>query len=393
MSLAVGARAEVLVGGVAHGGHCVARHDGQVLFVRHALPGESAVVEVTEVGSKGRYLRADAIEVTKAHQQRVLPQCPFAGPGSCGGCDWQHAEPGLSRQLKAAVLGEAMARFAGIQLPAELEVSDVGGNPGGLGWRTRANLAVSNAGAAGLFKHRSNDVVVVDHCPQLVDPLAAGAFQRRWRPKSTLRFVAPTVGACLLFPSGSSSATTITERAGGREWLVAPEGFWQVHPRAADTLVGAVTAMLGPERRVVDLYSGVGLLGVGAFNLLGKDLGDLRLVESDRRSVELARRNCPGVAVTRAGVADWVSKPANLATAESVILDPPRTGAGPEVIAALASAPQLARIVYVACDPVALARDTGSLLASGWKLSQVRAFDLFPNTHHFEVVAQFERGA
>ena len=121
--MAVGDRVIVDVGAVAHGGHCVARHEGQVLFVRHALPGETVEVRVTSIGRKARFVRADAVEVVVASPDRRSAPCPVAI--ECGGCDWQHATPEAARRLKAQVVRESMARFAGIDLPDSFRVDVV----------------------------------------------------------------------------------------------------------------------------------------------------------------------------------------------------------------------------------------------------------------------------
>ncbi|MGW2847644.1 TRAM domain-containing protein, partial [Streptomyces sp. NPDC001274] len=100
----VGEEYEVEVGPVAHGGHCIARTEaGRVLFVRHTLPGEKVVARVTDGDSDSRFLRADAVRIIEASKDRVEAPCPYAGPGKCGGCDWQHAKPGAQRRLKGEV--------------------------------------------------------------------------------------------------------------------------------------------------------------------------------------------------------------------------------------------------------------------------------------------------
>src|SRR5215213_10949037 len=116
----VGTEFEVTVGPVAHGGHCVARHEGRVVFVRHSLPGERVVVRVTEDRHPG-FCRADAVEVLEAAPDRVERPCPYSGPGRCGGCDWQHVTPGAQRELKAAVVREQLARLAGLDVDVTVE--------------------------------------------------------------------------------------------------------------------------------------------------------------------------------------------------------------------------------------------------------------------------------
>ena len=149
-----GTEFEVTVGPVAHGGHCVARHEGRVVFVRHALPGERVVARVTEDRHPG-FCRADAVEVLEASADRVERPCPYSGPGLCGGCDWQHAAPAAQRALKAAVVREQLARLAGLDI--DVTVEELSGGP--LRWRSRARFAVDRSGAAGLRRHRSHDVV------------------------------------------------------------------------------------------------------------------------------------------------------------------------------------------------------------------------------------------
>ena len=138
-----GTEFEVTVGPVAHGGHCVARHEGRVVFVRHTLPGERVVVRVTEDRHPG-FCRADAIEVLEASPDRVERPCPYSGPGRCGGCDWQHVDPAAQRTLKATVVREQLARLAGLP-DVDVPVEELPGGP--LRWRSRARFAVDRSGA------------------------------------------------------------------------------------------------------------------------------------------------------------------------------------------------------------------------------------------------------
>ncbi|HSI93193.1 MAG TPA: TRAM domain-containing protein, partial [Jiangellaceae bacterium] len=143
---------------MAHGGMCVARHEGRVVFVRHALPGEHVRARVTEGTGGSRYWRADAIEILEPSADRVVAPCPYAVPGGCGGCDWQHAAPAAQRRLKATVVAEQLTRLAGLDWPVEVERVP-GASDEGLGWRTRVSFAVGSDGRPGLHKHRSHEVV------------------------------------------------------------------------------------------------------------------------------------------------------------------------------------------------------------------------------------------
>jgi tRNA/tmRNA/rRNA uracil-C5-methylase (TrmA/RlmC/RlmD family) len=378
-----------------------------VLFVRHALPGETVRVRVTSLGRKARFVRADAVEVLVPSPDRRDPPCPVAR--ACGGCDWQHAQPEAQRRLKGEVVREAMGRFAGIAMPesfavqvvadpvgSQVDADPVGSHGGagsadGLGWRTRGTLGVDPSARAGFLGHRSHDVVVAGQCLQLHPGLAPlDLFGARWPAGSRVRFAAPSGGQAVAFLESDPPASPLPERADGRTWSVAPDGFWQVHPGAADALVGHVRRMLEPRagERLVDLYGGVGLFGLSLSGAVDGGL-DVTLVEGDRRACELAKVNAGDqpVTVVRAGVERWVAHAGALEGADLVVLDPPRTGAGAPVVAAIAAARPRA-VAYVACDPVALARDLATFRDHGLVMAELVALDLFPTTQHVECVAK-----
>lgn len=372
----------VEVGPVAHGGHCVARLDGRVIFVRHALPGEVVRVRLTDT-SHDKFWRGDAVQVIQAAPGRTIPRCPVAGPGLCGGCDWQHATPATQRELKAAVIREQMAHLAGLDV--DVPVEELPGGP--FGWRTRMGY-VARDGEATMRRHRSNDLIAVPEggCPLAVatqpDPhgLAAGLGAG----EHALGVATSAQGRTTVLIDGvvTSGEAVLLEHAADRDWRVAADGFWQGHPYAADTLVDAVLEGLAPQQgeRAFDLYCGVGLFA-GALVDAGVQVWG---VEIDKRAVGLAGANVPQGRFT-AGKVDRVIRRMPRST-DLVVLDPPRTGAGKDVVDAVAARRPRA-IAYVACDPAALARDLGRLRKQGYKLASLRAFDLFPNTQHVECVA------
>ena len=379
---------EVEVGPVAHGGHCVSRHDGRVVFVRHALPGERVRVTVTEGHAGSPYWRADVVEVLAASPDRVAPPCPWAGPGRCGGCDWQHVSLAAQRALKAAVVQEQLSRLAGID--RDVTVEPVPGDDGGLGWRTRVQYAVDDDGTAGLLRHRSHEVVHLDSC-RIAHPLveSAGVTRRSWPAVASVEVAAsPGTGQVLVLPDGRGDGV-LTEVVGDREYQVRAGGFWQVHPGAAATLLGAVLDALEPRPgdAVLDLYAGVGLFAAGLADRVSPG-GRVTAVEAGQRAVQDARANLdgrPGVRVER-GRVDHVLRRQHLRRADLVVLDPPRSGAGRSVVDLL-SRVGARRIAYVACDPAALARDLRWFAERGHLLAGLWAFDLFPMTHHVECVA------
>jgi tRNA/tmRNA/rRNA uracil-C5-methylase (TrmA/RlmC/RlmD family) len=403
---------EVAVGAVAHGGHCVARHEGRVIFVRHTLPGERVRVRVTEDRHPG-FCRADAIEVLEAHPERVERPCPYSGPGRCGGCDWQHVAPAEQHRLKAAVVREQLARLAGLDVPVTVEAL-----PGGpLRWRSRARFAVDRSGAAGLRRHRSHDVVVLDDCPITVESAAAAALHRRWPGAGAVDVSVDSTGAVtttrldrrgrpttsrVVRPGGDlpEEPTHRAERhAGGRDWEVEGTGFWQVHPAAADALVSAVAeyAAVRPGETVLDLYAGVGLFG-GALAPAAGPEGRVVCVEADEAACAAADANLADLPqaevwqgeVDAGGLGELLAELG--AAPDVVVLDPPRAGAGRDVSRLLAATGARA-VVYVACDPAALARDVAAFGEAGYRLAGIRGFDAFPMTAHVEAVALLVGGS
>ncbi|MDA3625388.1 TRAM domain-containing protein [Saccharopolyspora sp. WRP15-2] len=400
-----GRRLEVEVGAVAHGGHCVARYEGRVVFVRHALPGEVVVVEVTE-DAGGGFCRADAVEVLTPAAGRVSPPCALAdmalGRNRCGGCDWQHASGETQRELKAAVVAEQLQRIAGLDWPVQVREL-----PGGLlRWRTRARLAVDRSGNAGFRAHRSHRVVPVEDCPITAEGAMAEVTDRRWRPGAELTAVEDSRGEVHVTavdhkpkrrharPVARSvrGGEVAHESAAGRSFDVSVQGFWQVHKAAPDVFSETVAQLAAvPSGGVAwDLYGGVGLFAAVLAEQAGPT-GEVLLVESSKRAVEDAvanLRDLPQVAF-RAGTVERVLTDEDLPTPDVVVLDPPRKGAGRAVVDAVASR-EPSRIVHIACDPAALARDVSLYAEHGYRLSDLRAFDAFPMTHHIECIALLE---
>jgi tRNA/tmRNA/rRNA uracil-C5-methylase (TrmA/RlmC/RlmD family) len=385
----------VTVGPVAHGGHCVARHEGRVVFVRHTLPGETVRAVVTDGAEGSSFWRADAVEVLTPSPDRVPPPCPWSGPGRCGGCDWQHVSVPAQRALKAEVVREQLSHLA--HLDVVVEVEPVPGDGEGLGWRTRVTWAVADDGAAGLRRHRSHEVVPVDSC-RIAHPLVdeAGVTRRTWPGAGSVEVSASVAtGERLVLPDGRGEGA-LTEVVDGRAFRVTGGGFWQVHPGAAATLLAAVMEGLQPQPgdTALDLYGGVGLFAARLADAVGPT-GRVTLVESDRVAVADARHNLAGLAAVRVerGRVDHVLRRLRTGRADLVVLDPPRSGAGRAVVDLVARQVRPRRVAYVACDPAALARDLTWFAERGYRLTGLRAFDIFPMTHHVECVALLEPAA
>jgi tRNA/tmRNA/rRNA uracil-C5-methylase (TrmA/RlmC/RlmD family) len=418
---------ELTAGEVVHGGWCVSRQDdtGWVIFVRHALPGERVLATVTQ--ATARFARADATEILRPSADRVEPPCPYARPGGCGGCDWQHASLPAQRALKAAVIRQQLSRIGGIDIEVEVEALD--GDKGGLGWRTVVSFAVDASGKAGLRKHRSHEIVEIERCliaHELVT--AEGVTGKHWSGAEAVEVsVAPATGERGVVVTGpatdrslpqveadaiqlvrKSGARTpvrgrayLTQQAAGRDWRVSLGTFWQVHPGAADALAAAVLAAADPRPgdTALDLYCGAGLFAGVLAEAVGPD-GAVIAIEQDPSSVRNARHNLRAWpwAQVQAGDVATVLRAQGLAGASIAVLDPPRAGAARPVIDALCGrgtsgepCQALRRIAYVSCDPATLARDLRLLLDAGWQLAGLRGYDAFPMTHHVECVATLVR--
>jgi len=376
----------VEVGPIAHGGHCVARLDGRVVFVRHALPGERVRIAVTDT-THNSFWRADAVEVLEASPDRVERRCPVSGPGRCGGCDFQHVSLPGQRRLKADVLAEQLRRLADLDWDGEVEAVTTTGTEDGLHWRTRMRYHVDADGRPGLRRHRSHEIepLPTGGCP-IAHVDAPAVTGQRWTPDTELLAVAADPATLLVDGRAERGTVEVTEHAVGRDWQLAADGFWQGHPGAAATLVEVVMDGLRPRagERALDLYCGVGLFAGALVDAGVRTWG----IEWSRAAVEHARRNVPGARFT-AGKVERAVRTLPKRT-DLVVLDPPRTGAGKDVIDAIVARRPRA-IAYVACDPAALARDLRRARSGGYQVRSIRAFDLFPMTHHLEAVALLEQ--
>ncbi|MFC9790651.1 class I SAM-dependent RNA methyltransferase [Rhodococcus sp. NPDC127528] len=421
-----GRELELRLGNPGHGGFCIARHDGRVVFVRHGLPGELVRARVTE-DRGGSFCRADAVEIVEASADRIPALCPISGPGGAGCCDFSHASLPAQRAMKASVLAEQLRRLAGVERAVEVE--DLPGTGNGTGWRTRLRLAVDADGRAGFHGYRSNRVVTELLCPQPVLGMYQSLDERDWRPGGEIQVTVDADGSrhvVEIEPArvsrtgrrspGRRGATArraasagprrehvvigsgrAVERVGGREWELSATGFWQAHRGAA----GAYSAVVGEwsglttGRSAWDLYGGVGVFAAELGRQVG-DRGTVVSVESSRGAVADGRAALGDLGQVRL-LAERVESALGASGAgelpmpvDAVVLDPPRSGAGREVVEAVAAA-NPSTVIHIGCDPAAFGRDVGLYLGQGYRLEQVRAFDAFPLTHHMECIALLTR--
>lgn len=379
--------------------------------MRHALPGERVEAVVT-ADPPGGPLRLDAIAILEASPDRVEPPCPYARPGRCGGCDWQHASLPAQRALKGDLVSHLLGRAVTVE-----PVPVPGRGDDGLGWRTRVQFDVTGDGRLGLHRHRSADIELLELCLIASAGVeSVGAERLSWPVAERVEVIGASSGdrAVVVTPRrrgarvGADVAAEVSvlrgdgrggaeavrgrpgvrEHAAGRAWWVSGSGFWQSHAAAPDVLSAAVLDALAPEPGdlALDLYAGAGLFA----GVLAPRVKRVVTIESFAPAVADARQNLRdlGNVECHAGRVDATLDRLGLGAADLVVLDPPRDGAGTAVMHRV-TALRPRRIAYVSCDPAALARDLRA--TEGYEVTGVRAFDLFPMTWHVECVAVLER--
>ncbi|MFP4636495.1 MAG: class I SAM-dependent RNA methyltransferase [Nitriliruptoraceae bacterium] len=415
---------EAVIDGFTHGGEGVARVDGKAVFVAGALPGERVVLRV--VDDRKRWARADLVEVVEPSPDRVTPPCPYVP--ACGGCDLQHASVEAQLRLKTRVVVEQLTRLGGVDDPPVVDARSVGP---ATGYRAQARMHADADGHLGFHRAGSDEVVAIDRCLVLTAPAQAlrervgddtGAEEVELRvgDRGEVATLSPGPGPLQLpdgdfdlrleQPDGTTVAMrgtgAVTMRVAGYDLEVPADAFFQVGTAAAQALVDTVLAAVGAapargaapgpsgqEEVVWDLYAGVGLLSLP----LAATGRQVLAVEGNPVAAEAAQRNAGAHGLALEVITSPVGPLLGRArrgedrppAPDVVVLDPPRTGAGQRTVDDLvALAPR--RIVYVACDVAALARDTAHLTRAGYRLTRAEPLDLFPMTHHVEVVASFD---
>ena len=391
-ALKIGDRIEVTIEKVAHGGHFIARHKGAVIFVRHAIPGEVCIIELTSIGKS--FNRADVVSVQTPSDFRVIAPCKFSGSDGCGGCDFQHISEEYQRTLKSQVITEQFARIAKMDITVDVEkISET------TKWRTRAIATTDSNGKLGFYKSRSNTVIPVTDCLICVDEIGISELsQKALKADHRVEVSASNTGerTIALANAGAKERARVTqgpavlhEKVLSKVLEVSHESFWQSHKMAPDVLTKAVLDFgnFRQGEHVLDLYGGVGLFTAAILEAVGEN-GHVELIEGSKSATSDASRNFAADSNVKVITGDVAKHLPRISNADVIVLDPPRDGAGKEVIAQIARMRPRA-IIYVACDPAALARDSAYLADHSFSLVNIRAFDLFPMTHHIECVALY----
>jgi 23S rRNA (uracil1939-C5)-methyltransferase len=411
-----------------YGGAFLARMEGKAVFVPLTLPGEKARVRIVE--DKRGYATAEIEEIVSSAPERIAPACAYFG--ACGGCDYQHTGYETQLAFKKSILRETFER-AGVSLPVEINV--LAGDP--WAYRNRVRLAFDASGNPGYRGRRSHAIVPIMECPiaapSLVHTALAFAEIRRTlaptlrlteislfcnadesevlasifvahRAKFDLDLIARAVqerapalkGVELVLEARDRQQpvtiarwgeSSLAYKAAGFAYRVDHGAFFQVNRWLIDALVERVTT--GRSGAVAwDLFAGVGLFA----RELTATFDRVIAVESAPAAAAALKANVNGTSgqAVLSPTLDFLRRTVKGAHPELIVIDPPRSGLGPETTKLLAdiSAPS---IVYVSCDPATLARDLRALTASGYAIHSVTLADLFPETFHLETVIELRR--
>jgi 23S rRNA (uracil1939-C5)-methyltransferase len=423
-----------------YGGAFLARVEGKAVFVPLTLPGEQVLIHVTD--DKGAYATAEADAIVTPSPQRTMPACRHFG--ACGGCHYQHASYPAQIAFKQAILRETLTR-AGVNPPEQITVLAAETEAHSWAYRNRLRLAFSADGTPGYRGRRSHAVVPIAECPIAAPALVSSPaifadIARRHSPSlrptelSLFTNADETSMLATVFTSGAApeqfdefasavaeeisalkgvdlvsegrgsdrnqsrqprtvarwGQESISYRAAGFDYRVDHGAFFQVNRWLVDGLVAQVCANYRGQL-AWDLFAGVGLFA----RQLTARFASVVAVESAPPAVASLEENLRGRtgSAVRSSTLDFLrqkSKPRAAVAPDLIVVDPPRTGLGPEITTLLGAiaAPAL---VYVSCDPATLARDLRALLATGYSLHSVTLADLFPHTYHLETVVHLRR--
>lgn len=406
-------------------GRCVGHIDGRVVFVRFALPGELVRVVLDEPHDReDRFWTGEVTEVLEASEDRVEPVWPLAGPlamgGGVGGADLVHVSLPGQLKWKSTSIAEQMRRLGHVDVDVPIERMPEDEAEQGLHWRTRIEMIADENGRPSMRRRGTHVRVPIDTMPLASRALLNVAEKEHvwdggFTPGSQIRLSVPEPRgnaeiadnyAVLVDGEVTAGNRELTEKVTvcGREFEYGVDagGFWQMHRHAPIALTSHVMSLVHGELDgaasacLWDLYSGSGLFTLPLATL---SAGRTRMlsVEGGKTAVKHAQRNLRAIHLGNvdARVGDVAKTLANvrndLAKPDIVVLDPPRAGARAKVCRQITKSGARS-VVYIACDPASLARDTATLASLGYDLADIRAFDIYPTTHHVETVVLLSKG-
>jgi 23S rRNA (uracil1939-C5)-methyltransferase len=384
-----GAIVEATIERILPGGLGLAYAAGQTLLVALAAPGDRLRVRVER--TQGRVAFASIAEILSPSPVRVEPLCPYFG--RCGGCDFQQLSYEAQLAAKLEIIRDCLRRIAHVEFESEIPVT---ASPSIWHYRSRAQWQHDPLRKRlGYFERASHRVCDVAACPVLVPQLETTLESLREQMKAEelpeklteFQAVAGDEGASLAPPAPDHPTREVSRRIGVDNYRFSAEGFFQINHELLEILITAATNGAQGET-AVDLYCGAGLFTLPLARRFKRVVG----VESNAAAIGYARRNLEDAHLENASfetarVGEWLRENAErLAPVDFALLDPPRAGAEDDALEGLlALRPH--HISYVSCDPATLARDLKSLIAGGYSLASLAAYDMFPQTHHIETVA------
>jgi len=380
---------EVTIERLLPGGLGLAHADGKTILVALSAPGDRLRVRVER--ERGRTLFASPVEVLAPGPERVEPPCPYFG--RCGGCDFQQLTYEAQLAAKAEIVRDCLRRIARVEPPAEIPVEP---SPAAWHYRSRARWQFDPVRLhLGYYERGTHRVCDVVECPVAAPPVQARLTALRSEMSegslpdqfSEFEAVAGDRDVSLDPPVGPEDEREQERTVLGERYRFDASCFFQINHELLGPLIAEGLGDAAGDS-ALDLYCGVGLFTLPLARRFSRVVG----VEGNRAAAAYARRNLSDAGLSHArveaaGVADWFARRAGREGGgfDFVLLDPPRTGAEPATIAGiLALRPR--RVSYVSCDPATLARDLRALLEGGFRITSVRAFDMFPQTHHVETV-------
>ena len=372
------------------GGMGLAHAQGKTVFVSLAAPGDRVRVRVER--EQGNVLFASIEEILEPSPFRIEPPCPYFG--RCGGCDFQQLTYEAQLSAKSEIIRDCLHRIARLENIPEIVVTP---SPNNWRYRMRATWQIDqDERTIGYYERGSRRVCDVVDCavlqPELQGHLeAVRATEWKQFPPGLkhLDVVAGENGVSFAPPFAEFETRELSLTVRGEVYRYNAEAFFQINPSLLGPLLDFALADASGER-ALDLYSGVGLFTLP----LSRHFNHVLAVEANPMAARFARRNLQeaglsNARVITATVTDWFRSGSH-ASADFVLLDPPRAGAESAVIKGILDL-RPAAISYVSCDPATLARDLNKLLAGGYTLDSLAAFDLFPQTHHVETVVRLSR--
>ena len=389
MSLTVGDIIPLDIGTIANGGHFIARHNNQIIFVRHSITGEKANVKITAVNSKFAF--GDAVEIIKKSKDRVNAPCKYAHPEGCGGCDFQHIDLKTQLNFKKIVIQDQFKRIAKIDINPDL-ISEDSNN--GLNWRSRLNLGISENKKLGLRSHKSNKIIEIDECLIALKEINnLDVFNKHWENNDNIKISCSSENDITISHLGGkiSGSDKLQEVVGDNKFNISHQSFWQSHKSAPGIILEQVLnfANIKKGERVCDLYGGVGLFTLPISKIIGEN-GEVHLIETNRICIDDANEMFADLKNIFIHHGTVEQKLGSIKKIDTIILDPPRNGISKQVINQMIEK-KPHTIVYVSCNPSTLARDTKILLNNKYELTNVVGLDLFPMTHHVECVTSFKK--